>query len=455
MAYCSTVTAQSYKDFILFSLTLAEPCAIDYLNDVVLDAMWDSQRLFSGCDSELQYLLTRRDALRLLMFCTAQQVDNRHARSDSVATTDGKTRMDGRSSRQATNANSGRADSVFLQRFNAHNNAQADAEGTLRSQTIGHDRSKASMDDTGSGSSRTDTASSHYLRGLGYTIGNHSEYIITRTDGQGGGCVFDYSYDDEKSYGKAEGIGDSGGLFGASAGVAAVTGWSTSGGRSTSEHIQSDYSWNTLDKDGYGVSRTESRDDTVDNTNSSRSSSDYFHALRDESSNSQTQSDFESAEKDARDSKAHAEGQGSSETNTNSKESGASQSTAAAHEDSVARRESNSTSATVSDFIAAGQRFEHLKMLLANTEDSIRYLRMLLSSRARPATGLMQNCEPDGLCVWPYIRAALPTTTERCPQYIVVESEYGGTCLSPKKEVMTYQQACYTSYSQPYSSVLL
>jgi len=61
---CS-VTKEEYLDFILFSLTLAEACTVDYLNIEVLESFWAQQQMFASCNTEMNYLLVRREALKL------------------------------------------------------------------------------------------------------------------------------------------------------------------------------------------------------------------------------------------------------------------------------------------------------------------------------------------------------------------------------------------------------
>lgn len=426
-----TVTRQEYINYILFSLTLSEPCTPDYLNETVIDQYWDMYQMFAGCSAELNYLLARRESLRLLMFCTARQVDNRRSDSRSAATTTASSRSDGNSQRQSTHASSGRTDSVFKQRYNDFNNASSHSFTTLLSTTRAHDRAAAHMDDTGSGFSRSDSSLSHFLRGFGYSNGLDVETDITRNREQGAGCVFDFSSSDSKTIGDTDSQGDTASLFGSSGGIAAVTGWSVSGGRSVSSHFQTDYTWSTMDRDAYKMARANSQAHSSEQTSSQRNSIDYFHALRDEQSNSQTQSNFEAVGKGVRDSRSHAEGQGTSQQQAKGKESGASQATSKAHDDSEAKRDSNATSSTVSDYVAAGQRFKHLQMLLANTEDNIEHLRSILKGQQKATFGLLDMCDPDGYCSWAYKAKALPMTVARRPVYLVVEVRESEKCQQP------------------------
>lgn len=429
------VTRQEYIDFITFSLTLADPCAPDFINSQVLLSFWTLQRPFSMCNDELLYLLVRREALKLLMLCTAPQVNTKRGQSDANSATRATTRLDGYSQRQATNSSSGRADSVFTQRYNDANKSRTDATTTLVSQTIAHDRSESGMSDTGHGESRTDTSTSHLIRASGYTDGFESEQVVTNTRGQGGGCVFDFSADDEKSIGDTDGVGAVGDFYQGSNTATALTGWSTTGGRSVSQHFQTDYSWSRLARDGGGAARLLSANTSTEQQRSNRQSSDWFHAVRDEHSSSQEQSDFISTGRGTRDGVAHADGSGSSKAESKTKESGAGQSTSLAHEDNEARREMNATSFAVSDFVAAGQRYQHLRMLFDNTLQSIEYLRMLLKARMKPSTGLLEICEIDGYCTWGYMNKAILFSEQR-PSYVLVEVKNTDKCLLP----MVYHQ---------------
>jgi len=376
-----------YQQFIVRSLTVADSCALPILEPQI-GLLWDLSGGF-GCDRELQYLYTRLQALKIVMACSAKDVDSRYQNAEDHTRTTAESREDGWSQAQATAQNFRVSDACSTARYDDVAKGQMRSGSTRTARSSAVDDAYSAYRDEGKGKSR----SYQTLHTIGQTnASTESETFQTGvTTGRGSrkGCKYDFSQSADSGSSNAVNIT-------VGAGVGAVAGVSENSSIWDMEMYQSAASNQTATNTGCGTRNI--FNDHRQRTRRTRDACGFFDAMVDATSNSKTVADATDVFTSFRDQFAHADGAGESKAKAQARSENSAQGTSKAHNDAESHRRMTQQGFSQTDDIKAHQRFEHLKKLYDNTWENIQYKKKLLASRIGATVGNLLTCQPDGFC---------------------------------------------------------
>lgn len=385
------MTDTDYIGYIVSSLQLAETC-MDEEFPARVALLWGMMGPLSACDPELRYLLTRLQAIKLLMGCYARQIDRRDSYAERHSRSDDTSRSDGYSQATSTMSSVGFSDAVGANRYRDIANGYSYNAVDSHDWAQARNRGGSSFDDIGSGRSRTDAA------GIGRSRDHRAGYDHTRSDaanlhdGARHGC--NYSFTQNRTMGTGLTI--------------VVASGSYTGTKHTSDTWVEDTTRSADNAesrtDGYRVSKARGSN----YSRSQRTSSSYFNALADGHDWSSSQSHGESHSTTIRDAAAHADGLGTSNQQAKDKSEMASRGDNIAHDESHAKSYAVRTSYAIMDDAKAHQRFEHLRMLYDNTQALIDIKRLAMRRAGRIVFGEILTCSMDGLCRMPLSASCSP-----------------------------------------------
>lgn len=377
-----TLSEAQYQNYIITSLLVAETCPpADFTAHV--GVLWDLMRPLSGCDLELQYLLTRQQALKLLMGCYTRQIDTRSGRSEQHQRSRSTSRADGWAQAANTMASIAFADAVGENRYRDIATGSADSASDRQAWSNSHDESHNRFSDTGSGASQADSTQTRtaHSRRVGAEENNSQGSSTSR--GQRGGCNYSFSQS------ATDGTGLNLILVGAG----------RTGSKNTWDQYIADASSSTDWTQSASVGQRTNTAQSTANARSQRTSSSYYNALADGHDWSTSQSHAEDHATGSRDALAHSDGAGTGNHEGKDRAEMSSQASSLAHDDSEAHSQATRTGFSVLDDIKAHQRFEHLRQLYDNTTLLIALKRDRLRKRAGVvAFGELLTCTMDGFC---------------------------------------------------------
>lgn len=380
MTACA-ISPTQYQNYLLAYLTAADPCAPGDLG-AKLGLWWSITKMQSGCDAELQFLMTKREAIKYLMGCAAYQVNQRDSRAETHSKTVGETRQDGWMQAQQTNQNSNFADSVGQQRYNDFSDASADSGSKRDAMAESHDKAAQCMHDIGHGESLTENEalresashrhSQNFKEGEGEIRGN----------GARSGC--NYTFSQSKTQSETRHV--------------VIAGAAHTGRGSTwdafSRNVTESYQQNKSRSYGETLNRAA----TGSNSTSQRTSSSYFNAHVDDGSSSSTQAHSEEHSTSFRDTRSHAEGLGQGANESKSQGQQSAQATSQAHSDGEAHRQTNKNGFLIMDALSLHQRFEHLKYLYDQATEQIAFRRSILAAGVKVKAGALSQAFLDECC---------------------------------------------------------
>ena len=381
------MTAEDYKRYIVASLQLAEQCVNDTFSQQV-DLLWSISAPLSGCDDELHYLLTRLQAIKLLMGCYTRQIDTRTGRSERHSRSTATSRADGWSQAMSTMSSVGFADALGENRFRdiatGSSDSGSDSANWLQSRSRGASR----FDDVGSGAGESDSNATRTARGRRFSNETSRTDSDSNHTGRRNGCNYSFSQSGTKGLGLN----------------VVVVGVSRTATKNTSDvWIQDSSMSNDIAKSSTDALRT-SQARSTSNARSLRTSSSYFNNLADGYDWSTAQSHGEAHSTSYRDAAAHAHGVGTGNQNAKDRAEMTSRSDNAAHDENTSSSNARRTGFSVMDDAKAHQRFEHLRQLYDNTQMLIGLKREHMRRSGRIMFGEILTCTMDGFC-------RIPTTT--------------------------------------------
>lgn len=384
------MTEQDYIAYIVTSLQLAETCANDDFPEQV-ELLWGIVGPLSACDVELRYLLTRLQAIKLLMGCYARQIDARTSRSEHHSRSSATSEADGWSRATSQMASVGFSDAIGENRFRDLSVGSSDSGSDSSDWSQSRSRGASRFDDTGSGAGQADSDATRTARSRRFSNETSRTDSSSSHSGRRGGCNYSFSQRATRGTGVN----------------ALVIAGSRSGTKSTSDTWIQDSSASqdiaTSATDALRTSQLRSNS----NARSQRTSSSYFNALADGHDWSTSQSHGESHSTSFRDAAAHADGLGTSNQQSKDRSEMTSRGDNAAHDESASRSDATRTGFSVMDDAKAHQRFEHLRMLYDNTQMLIDIKREHMRRSGRINFGAILTCSMDGLCREPVARRSV------------------------------------------------
>ena len=379
-----------YIRYIVSSLQLAETCADDAFPAQV-ELLWSVVGPLSACDLELRYLLTRLQAIKLLMGCYARQIDTRTGRTERHSRSTATSRADGWSQATSQMASVGFSDAVGENRFRDLAVGSSDAASDSANWSQSRARGASRFDDVGSGASQADSSATRTARSRRFSNETSRTDTSSSHTGRRGGCNYTFS----QSATKGHGIN------------VLVAGGSRTGTKSTSDTwIQDSSQANDIATSRTDALRT-SQARSTSNARSLRTSSSYFNALADGFDWTTSQSHGEAHSAAARDAAAHAHGLGTGNQQSKDRSEMTSRGDNQAHDESASRSDATRTGFSIMDDAKAHQRFEHLRMLYDNTQMLIDIKREHMRRSGRINFGAILTCSMDGLCREPVARRSV------------------------------------------------
>lgn len=373
------VTDEMYKTFLFNSLTVGDNCIPDNFQDM-LDTLWELMQFQSGCDNELQFLLTRLELLKILMGCKVRDVDRLDSITESNSETSITTRQDGLTQSQQTGHSSGYRDMIGEQRYKDF------AEGTTRAQsrrtayTESHDESHQIMDDTGHGESDSQTDGFREGKSNRYSRDYSESESTNERDGARRGQTYEYS---------ASTTGGNG------TNLAAV-GFGRTATKNTWDMYQRADTADSGFSSRSGHSLRKLRGVADSRSTSQRISSSFFNALMDDKVWGESIAKAEDHQSAQSDVKSHAEGKGQSASESEAKSQGSTQATSQSETTNTIKRDGSRSSYTISDSISASQRMKALLDLFDLTKILIKNKRERLAANQGYAISRMMLCDPCG-----------------------------------------------------------
>lgn len=375
------MTDADYKQYIVTSLQLAEQCINDTFPAQV-DLLWSLSGNLSGCDMELHYLLTRLQAIKLLMGCYTRQIDVRTGRGERHSRSTATSRANGWSQATSTMSSVGFSDALGENRFRdlatGSSDSGSDSANWLQSRSNGASR----FDDVGSGAGESNSSASRTARGRRFSNETSRTDSDSLHTGKRGGCNYSFSQSGTRGLGLN----------------VVVVGVSRTATKNTSDvWIQDSSMSNDIAKSSTDALRT-SQARSTSNVRSRRTSSSYFNALADGYDWSTAQSHGEAHSTSYRDAAAHAHGLGTGNQNAKDRAEMTSRGDNLSHDESASRSDATRTGFSVMDDAKAHQRFEHLRQLYDNTQALIEIKRHHMRRSGRIIFGAILTCTMDGFC---------------------------------------------------------
>lgn len=389
----SCLSAQEYQDFLLASLIHVDPCAHQMIGDQI-PFLWNLARLSSGCNKELQYLMTRKEILKLLMGCYSRQVDTTREYGEDRNRGFATSRLDGWSQSQQTSQNTSFAESIGKQKFDDLSNSKMRSVSTLLAESSSRDESHGFRDDIGKGYSAVSSWSDIEVDSTRSDQNYGSSYTRMSDSTQNSGC--DYQYSESETVAGSGQADASGSFIFVSTGVkAGASYWQNRSIWSAKVQDQGRKDGRqTVDEKTYKVMTARKQSDET----GGRKSTSYFNALADDQTHARGADQFKSTGRGNRNAESHSTGAGSSISKAESEAQGSSQRTSQAHSDGESHRESNRNGFSTSDSIAYHQRFEHLRQMYDNTMALLENERQHARASIKPLFGKLLLQNPDGCC---------------------------------------------------------
>lgn len=358
------VTSQIFKNFLITLMSVNDPCVPDNFADMV-DVMWNLVRGQSGCDLELQYLLTRLEMTKIIMGCRVYDIYRSDTTSESNSQSKLETKQDSESQSQQTGHASGYSDLIGEQRYNDFADSTLRAESQRSAYSESHDESHQRMDDVGHGEALSTTEGNR-----GSESGRLSQDFSESTsesvrDGARRGFNYNHSMSVTAGFG---------------ANIAAIGYGRTPTKNSWDQLMRSDTADSGFsERRGTSSRYLKARASSFSTTE--RKSSSFFNAIMDERIWGASIAKAENHQRAQSDSESHAEGLGQSATEQEAKSQGSTQGTSQSQSVSTTDRDGSRSSYTISDTVAGQQRFQALRDLFDLTLKLIEYRRTVLAAR--------------------------------------------------------------------------
>lgn len=395
---CLSLTDEQLKDFIVRTLTLADPCAADLLSRAI-DDLWKIAGWSSGCGERvIRYFQTRLISIELLMSCAAKLFDTADRLDEHVSKGRSNSRSDSTTQAQASNQGFRVNDSCATAHYDDFAKAKMRSGSQRDSKSCSSDNSFSNYADAGTGRNR---AKSDATRMSGNTVltRSNSQSVGTSIGGSSrSGC--NWTFSTESGHGTSNGAGI---ILPAIAGSFGNSGsYSTS---SWAHHMADTSASRQVDTRTGSSLRTYGREGATHNRSNSESCS-FFQAavLSVSAGTSQSRSADDSSA--FRDEHSHAEGAGESFSKADARSEVTAQGTAKGHSDADSKRDSDKFDRTLADTIKLSQRFANLKALHELTLQNLEYLHAVNdASRAPLYSEAICQLYRDGACdvrMWMY-----------------------------------------------------
>lgn len=358
------VTPDLFKNFLITSLTTNDPCTPTNFSDMV-DQIWRLMSGVSGCDLELQYLLTRQQLLVIMMGCRVYDIYRSDSISESNSRSELTTKQDSESQSQQTGHSSGYNDLIGTQRYNDFANSVLRAESQRSAYSESHDESHQRMDDVGHGEAVSETVGDRGSESARFSQ-DYSESTATSVrDGARRG----YNYNHSAS--RTQGFGVN----------LAAYGYARTPTKNTWDQLMRSDTADSGFSERRGTSSRGLRAEATSFSTTERQSSSFFNAMMDERIWGASVAKAEDHQRSQSDNTSHAEGLGQSSTEQEGKSQGSNQGTSQSQSLSITERDGSRSSYTISDTINAQQRFQALRDLYDATGRLIDYRRKILATR--------------------------------------------------------------------------
>ena len=388
------LTKQDYIDYAIFSLSVAEPCAVDILGDSA-EALWEVFQGQSMCDQELCYLLIRLQLIKLVMGCYVWQVDNTHRTAGTKSSGVSSSQQDDWSQGQSTSQTSNFNDSAAHNRYDDQSRSMSVSSSWMLSNSDSHDERHSQRKDTGAGkaSSNMDAERTTSSRSSGEsesTTESNNDHAGSRS-----GC--NYQWSDQAADGTANVV---------NAGIVGVGAAASSAGtvsKSNWDMFVSNSNQSSDNSEKHDTSGAAARSESTSSSEMNANRNSYFNALVDGDSTGTSQSKFRQDAESMRDGSSHADGEGSSASAAKSQGQTSRQGTIQGHGEGSTRRRSSRSGFARMDGAKAHQRFLHLRDLYDNTYELIEWRRHQLRAQIKPQVGQLLCDSLDGKCQVPAV----------------------------------------------------
>lgn len=358
------ITPELFKNFLYVLMGLNDPCVPDNFSDMI-DNVWNLMRGVSGCDLELQYLLTRQQMIMVLMGCRVYDIYRADSISESNSVSKLATRQKSESMSQQTGHSSGYADLIGQQRYNDFADATLRAESQRSAYSESHDESHQRMDDVGHGEAESVTTGDRGSESQRFSQDFSESESKTYRDGARRG----YNYNHSAS---------ATGGFGVNLGVVGIARTPT---KSSWDQLMRSDTADSGSSERRGSSSRGLRARAESFSQTERVSSSFFNAIMDERIWGASVAKAEDHQRAQSDNVSHAEGLGQSATEQEAKGQGSTQGTSQSLSKSTTERDGNRDSYTIADAIHGEQRFQALRELYDATQKLIDYRRKILATR--------------------------------------------------------------------------
>ena len=375
-----------YKDLIYKTLLDVDFCAADYIDPQVIDFYWHLQKCWSRCDTELQYLLTRREAVKLLMGCNVYQIDRSGSVSESNSTSSSESCADGWTQSQSNSHSANWSDSLAEAKSDTSGTSRGESESSTTSYTESHSNQSGKSDTTGFSTSYADGLSDSFSNSRSESTG---ESLSTKEDGGGIG-TYSMSEDYVQNHSRTEGIGASFGIIGA--------------GRSATRGEEHTFARSDDIDDGkesrFGHSLSNVRSSNAGQTISTSGSHSFNQAISDTFAQSTSVNDGATVGGGSGSSTSHSEGLAQSSAETRNRGTTSGQNTNQGHNENSSKSKANSVSSSSGFAYKYNQRFKHLSQMYDNLTLLIEYKLQAIKRGQKVSYGRIV-CQP--LCDREYV----------------------------------------------------
>lgn len=358
------LTPDLFKNFLFTSMSLNDPCVPTNFQDMI-HTIWNLVRGQSNCDLEMQYLLSRLEIIKILMGCRVYDIFRSDTISESNSISELSTKQDSESQSQQTGHSSGYSDLIGEQRYNDFADSTLRAESQRSAYSESHDESHQRMDDVGRGGSESTTVGDRGSRSDRFSQ-DFSE-STSNSVREGAKRGYNYNHSASTTDGFAVNL--------------AVIGYGRTPTKNSWDQLMRSDTADSGFSERRGSSSRGLRAEATSHSTTQRVSSSFFNALMDERIWGASIAKAEDRQRAESDSVSHAEGLGQSATEQEAKSQGSTQGTSQSESVSITERDGTRNSYTISDTVAAQQRFQALRDMFDATLKLIDYRRGVLAAK--------------------------------------------------------------------------
>lgn len=344
---------------ILTKLLAADEGACIVLQDKI-GLLWNLSSFRSGGSSELQYLLTEQEAIKILMACAAKQVDIHRLEHEQKYSATQVTTSQGRAQGQGTSQSTRSSDFIAASVYDDTSTSRSDSgsQHTSVSSFYADGTSDSSLFERGSSKYRMDYDEEH--RFADETKGEEDAFENGTGARARTGCT--YSYDRFTT----DGLG----FPGYAHNNKITKGWY--------QHNISDASFSVDNSGSDTFTQTYGQGDQTRNRSISNHS--YTYSISTSHTAGSSGSMLDTRNTAFSDANSHAQGQGTGQSSRAARDEGSSQSTSESIDESKSSREADGSGFKTVDTVKLHQKFLHLKGMYEASKSMYDIVRVQLAS---------------------------------------------------------------------------